>query len=71
MELEIMTGTIRGWEGEELMTMGEILHLGPVTQATPEQKDRYFVLFPNTLLILSVSSRMSGFIYEVRPIEIF
>ena len=65
MELEIMTGTIRGWEGEELMTLGEILHLGPVTQG-PDQKDRYFVLFPNTLLILSVSSRMSGFIYEVR-----
>merc|ERR1711983_439659 len=36
---------------------------GPVTQG-PEQKDRYFVLFPNTLLILSVSARMSGFIYE-------
>lgn len=65
MELEILTGTIRGWEGEELMTLGEILHLGPVTQG-PEHKDRYFVLFPNTLLILSVSARMSGFIYEVR-----
>ena len=64
MELEILTGTIRGWEGEELITLGEILHLGPVTQG-PEQKDRYFVLFPNTLLILSVSARMSGFIYEV------
>jgi len=63
MELEILTGTIRGWEGEELITLGEILHLGPVTQG-PEQKDRYFVLFPNTLLILSVSARMSGFIYE-------
>lgn len=31
----------------------------------PEGKDRYFVLFPQTLLILSVSQRMSAFIYEV------
>jgi len=66
LELEIMTGTIRGWEGDELMTLGEILHMGsaivgPVDQ---NQKDRYFVLFSSTLLILSVSARMSGFIYE-------
>lgn len=27
--------------------------------------DRYFVLFPSTLLILSVSRRMSAFVYEV------
>lgn len=32
----------------------------------PEHKDRYFVLFPQTLLILSVSQRMSAFIYEAR-----
>jgi Rho guanine nucleotide exchange factor 7 len=31
----------------------------------PDHKDRYLVLFPSTLLILSVSSRMSAFIYEV------
>jgi len=64
LELEIMTGTIRGWEGEELMTLGEILHMGSVTVGPVDQKDRYFVLFPSTLLILSVSARMSGFIYE-------
>ncbi len=70
LELEIMTGTIRGWEGEELGSMGEILHLGPVS-VNPEHKDRYFVLFPNTLLILSVSARMSGFIYEVNSFNSF
>jgi len=64
LELEIMTGTIRGWEGEELMTLGDILHMGSVTVGSVDSKDRYFVLFPSTLLILSVSSRMSGFIYE-------
>lgn len=30
----------------------------------PFHRDRYLVLFPTTLLMLSVSSRMSGFIYE-------
>lgn len=30
----------------------------------PDHRDRYFVLFPQTLLILSVSQRMSAFIYE-------
>jgi len=63
MELEIMTGTIRGWEGEELHSLGEIIHIGSVNVG-PDQKDRYFVLFSTNLLILSVSSRMSGFIYE-------
>ena len=59
-----MTGTIRGWEGEELGSLGEILHMGAVIVG-PENKDRYFVLFSSNLLILSVSARMSGFIYEV------
>lgn len=31
----------------------------------PDHSDRYFVLFQQTLLILSVSQRMSAFIYEV------
>ena len=68
MELEILTGTIRNWEGEELHSLGEIVHIGSVTVG-PDQKDRYFVLFATNLLILSVSSRMSGFIYEVNSIE--
>lgn len=31
----------------------------------PQHNDRYLVLFPSTLLILSVSHRLSAFIYEV------
>ena len=31
-----------------------------------EHSDRYFVLFRTTLVMLSVSPRMSAFIYEVR-----
>lgn len=66
MELEIMTGTIRDWEGEDIQTLGEILHMGPVITVTEDQqrKDRYLVLFTHTLVILSVSPRMSAFIYE-------
>ncbi|KAL0274433.1 UNVERIFIED_CONTAM: hypothetical protein PYX00_006856 [Menopon gallinae] len=62
-ELEILTGGVIGWEGEELSSLGEIIHMGSVAVG-PEHQDRYLVLFPSTLLMLSVSSRMSGFIYE-------
>lgn len=61
--MEILTGGVRGWEGEELSTLGEILHMGSVAVG-PDHRDRYLVLFPSTLLMLSVSSRMSCFIYE-------
>lgn len=30
LELQILTGPIRGWEGEDLSTMGEIIHMGSV-----------------------------------------
>ncbi|XP_062549134.1 rho guanine nucleotide exchange factor 7 isoform X6 [Armigeres subalbatus] len=63
LELQILTGPIRGWQGQELSTLGEIIHMGSVAVG-PEHKDRYFVLFPHTLLILSVSQRMSAFKYE-------
>lgn len=43
---------------------GDIIHMGSVAVG-PDHRDRYFVLFPQTLVILSVSQRMSAFIYEV------
>jgi len=68
LELEILTGTVRGWEGENIDQMGDIITMGCVSvhnaTAVNKQDDRYLVLFPSTLLILSVSSRMSAFIYE-------
>ena len=63
LELQILTGPIRGWQGQDLTTMGDIIHMGSVAVGS-EHKDRYFVLFPQTLLILSVSHRMSAFKYE-------
>ena len=66
LELEVLTGVIRDWEGDEKISqLGEILHMGSVAVGS-DHKDRYFALFPSTLLILSVSSRMSAFIYEVK-----
>ncbi|XP_075211542.1 rho-type guanine nucleotide exchange factor isoform X2 [Lycorma delicatula] len=63
MELEVISGGVRGWEGEDLSCLGEIIHMGSVAVG-PEHHDRYLVLFPSTLLMLSVSHRMSAFIYE-------
>jgi hypothetical protein len=64
LELEVTTGTIRDWEGDGIASLGDVLHMGSVAVGS-EHKDRYLVLFPSHLLILSVSSRMSAFIYEV------
>jgi hypothetical protein len=40
--------------------------MGPVVVGQgANKKDKYLVLFPSNLLLLSASSRLSGFIYEV------
>ncbi|XP_072396127.1 uncharacterized protein [Diabrotica undecimpunctata] len=63
LELQVLTGPVRGWEGPSLTTLGDIIYMGLVS-VMPQHNDRYFVLFPSTLLILSVSHRLSAFIYE-------
>ncbi|KAH8412647.1 hypothetical protein KR009_003989 [Drosophila setifemur] len=63
LELQVLTGPVRGWQGQELSTLGDIIHMGSVAVGA-DHRDRYFVLFPSTLLFLSVSQRMSAFIYE-------
>lgn len=63
LELQVLTGPVRGWEGPSLTTLGDIIYMGLVSVG-PQRNDRYFVLFPTTLLILSVSHRLSAFIYE-------
>ncbi len=66
LELEVLSGSIRNWEGPEPLSssLGEILHMGAVT-TMDDRKDRYFVLFNSYLVKLSVSARMSAFIFEV------
>ncbi|CAH1108583.1 unnamed protein product [Psylliodes chrysocephalus] len=63
LELQVLTGPVKGWEGPSLTTLGDIIYMGLVSVG-PQHNDRYFVLFPSTLLILSVSHRLSAFIYE-------
>lgn len=69
LELQVVTGAVRGWQGvggtRDLTSLGEVLHMGGVAIGETHA-DRYFVLFPSLLLILSVSKRMSAFVYEVR-----
>lgn len=65
LELEVLTGTVRGWEGEPIDQLGDIIKMGPVVVGQENnKKDKYLVLFPSTLLLLSASNRLSAFIYE-------
>ncbi|KAL3846635.1 hypothetical protein ACJMK2_017608 [Sinanodonta woodiana] len=65
MEYEIITSTIKEWEGEEITKLGEVVHLSQVSvHKNGEKQDRIFVLFPNVLLMLSMSPRLSGYQYE-------
>uniref|UniRef100_A0A8C5CIB1 Rho guanine nucleotide exchange factor (GEF) 7b n=1 Tax=Gadus morhua TaxID=8049 RepID=A0A8C5CIB1_GADMO len=69
LELQILTEPIRNWEGDDIRTLGPVLHMvqtGVFTQGCLERNERYLLLFAHTLLILSPSPRMSGFIYQGR-----
>lgn len=69
LELQILTEPIRNWEGDDIKTLGPVLHMSQAsvhTQNCQELNERYLVLFPHTLLMLSASLRMSGFIYQGR-----
>ncbi|XP_068575574.1 rho guanine nucleotide exchange factor 7-like isoform X2 [Cebidichthys violaceus] len=69
LELQILTEPIRNWEGDDIRTLGPVLHMSHSTVRTQncqESNERYLVLFPHSLLMLSASLRMSGFIYQGR-----
>ncbi|GAA6225138.1 rho guanine nucleotide exchange factor 7-like isoform X2 [Lates japonicus] len=69
LELQILTEPIRNWEGDDIRTLGPVLHMSQATvhtQNCQESNERYLILFPHTLLMLSASMRMSGFIYQGR-----
>ncbi|XP_048482952.1 rho guanine nucleotide exchange factor 7 isoform X2 [Plutella xylostella] len=63
LELQVVTGEVRGWHGGEMAALGDVLHMGSVAVGAAHT-DRYLVLFPSTLLLLSVSKRVSAFVYE-------
>ncbi|XP_054626359.1 rho guanine nucleotide exchange factor 7b isoform X2 [Dunckerocampus dactyliophorus] len=67
LELQILTEPIRNWEGDDIKTLGPVLHMSQAavcSQNCQGSSERYLVLFPHTLLFLSASLRMSGFIYQ-------
>ncbi|KAK8720778.1 hypothetical protein OTU49_013115, partial [Cherax quadricarinatus] len=64
LELEVVTGRVHGWDGgDTLATLGEVIRMGSVA-FLPDHRDRYLILFPTVLVMLSVSPRMSAFIFE-------
>uniref|UniRef100_A0A8B9HFM6 Rac/Cdc42 guanine nucleotide exchange factor (GEF) 6 n=1 Tax=Astyanax mexicanus TaxID=7994 RepID=A0A8B9HFM6_ASTMX len=69
LELQILSEPVRSWEGDGIKSLGQVAYMSQVhVQSTPseEKEERYFMLFPNVLIMLSASPRMSGFIYQGR-----
>ncbi|XP_049992870.1 rho guanine nucleotide exchange factor 7 isoform X4 [Alexandromys fortis] len=67
LELQILTEPIRSWEGDDIKTLGAVTYMSQVTiqcAGSEEKNERYLLLFPSLLLMLSASPRMSGFIYQ-------
>ncbi|XP_043092766.1 rho guanine nucleotide exchange factor 7b isoform X1 [Puntigrus tetrazona] len=67
LELQILMESIRGWEGEGIKTLGSVFYMSQVliqNHGAEEKNERYLLLFPHVLLMLSASPRMSGFIYQ-------
>ncbi|XP_060040190.1 rho guanine nucleotide exchange factor 7 isoform X2 [Erinaceus europaeus] len=67
LELQILTEAIRSWEGDDIKSLGAVIHMSQVLiqcGGSEEKSERYLLLFPSTLLMLSASPTMSGFIYQ-------
>uniref|UniRef100_A0A8C6VV62 Rho guanine nucleotide exchange factor (GEF) 7a n=1 Tax=Nothobranchius furzeri TaxID=105023 RepID=A0A8C6VV62_NOTFU len=67
LELQILTENIRLWEGDDIKTLGSVIYMSQVLVQSPMSEDkneRYLMLFPHILLMLSASPRMSGFIFQ-------
>uniref|UniRef100_A0A803TDL4 Rac/Cdc42 guanine nucleotide exchange factor 6 n=1 Tax=Anolis carolinensis TaxID=28377 RepID=A0A803TDL4_ANOCA len=67
LELQILSESIQGWEGDDIRSLGSVLYMSQVMVqygGSEEKEERYFMLFSNVLLMLSASPRMSGFLYQ-------
>ncbi|XP_035250108.1 rho guanine nucleotide exchange factor 7-like isoform X1 [Anguilla anguilla] len=67
LELQILTESIRCWEGDDIKSLGSVLYMSQVlvhNHGNEEKSERYLLLFPHVLLMLSTSPRMSGFVYQ-------
>nr|XP_020449957.1 rho guanine nucleotide exchange factor 6 isoform X3 [Monopterus albus] len=69
LELQILSEPVRGWEGDSMKSLGHVAYMSQVHMKngpSEEKEERYLMLFPNVLVMLSASPRMSGFIYQGR-----
>ncbi|KAK2891188.1 hypothetical protein Q8A67_013831 [Cirrhinus molitorella] len=69
LELQILSEPVRGWEGDSMKSLGQVVYMSQVhiqSSSNEEKEERYFMLFPNVVVMLSASPRMSGFIYQGR-----
>ncbi|XP_061644217.1 rho guanine nucleotide exchange factor 6 isoform X1 [Phyllopteryx taeniolatus] len=69
LELQILSEQVRGWDGDSMKSLGHVLYMSQVhmrTGSSEDKDERYLMLFPNVLVMLSTSPRMSGFIYQGR-----
>ncbi|KAM6952453.1 rho guanine nucleotide exchange factor 6 isoform 3-T3 [Lycodopsis pacificus] len=69
LELQILSEPVRGWEGDGMKSLGYVAYMSQVhvkNGSSEEKEERYLMLFPNMLVMLSASPRMSGFIYQGR-----
>uniref|UniRef100_A0AAR2JUS0 Rac/Cdc42 guanine nucleotide exchange factor (GEF) 6 n=1 Tax=Pygocentrus nattereri TaxID=42514 RepID=A0AAR2JUS0_PYGNA len=72
LELQILSEPVRGWEGDNIKSLGQVLYMSQVhvqSNSSEDKEERYFMLFPSVLIMLSASPRMSGFIYQVIPLK--
>ncbi|KAM9849892.1 rho guanine nucleotide exchange factor 6 isoform 3-T3 [Aulostomus maculatus] len=69
LELQILSEPVRGWDGDSMKSLGHVAYMSHVhvkNGPSEEKEERYLMLFPNLLVMLSTSPRMSGFIYQGR-----
>uniref|UniRef100_A0A3Q2CPA2 Osteoclast-stimulating factor 1 n=1 Tax=Cyprinodon variegatus TaxID=28743 RepID=A0A3Q2CPA2_CYPVA len=69
LEIQILSEPVRGWEGDSMKSLGQVAYMSQVhvrSGSNEEKEERYLMLFPNVLVMLSASPRMSGFIYQGR-----
>ncbi|XP_066933180.1 rho guanine nucleotide exchange factor 7-like isoform X1 [Clytia hemisphaerica] len=70
MELQMLTGDIDGWQGDPISSLGNLVHMGQVFLEKEDvaRRERYFCLFPNDLIVLSVSAELVGYCFEERQL---
>uniref|UniRef100_A0A674CS84 Osteoclast-stimulating factor 1 n=1 Tax=Salmo trutta TaxID=8032 RepID=A0A674CS84_SALTR len=69
LELQILSEPVRGWEGDGMKSLGHVAYMSLVHMqngTNEEKEERYLMMFPGVLVLLSASPRMSGFIYQGR-----